>query len=240
MRVGELARKTGLTIRTLHYYEEIGLLVPGHRTESGHRVYGPADILLLQQIVCLRQLGFELADIRRLLDTPDHRPADVLRQHAAHVRAQAERGLRLSERLERMAQALDASENVPGEEWVRTIQEVHMYEKYYSKEQLDTLAVRRESLGDEGMRKAEADWADLIAAVRAEMDKGTPPDSPEVQALAARWQALVEAFTGGDPGIQKSLNTLYAEEGVETASRGALDPALFTYIGQAMGRACDS
>jgi MerR family transcriptional regulator, thiopeptide resistance regulator len=55
-KVGDLSKRTGLSIRTLHYYDEIGLLSPSHRTESGYRVYGKQDIIRLQQIITLKQL----------------------------------------------------------------------------------------------------------------------------------------------------------------------------------------
>lgn len=63
-KVGELAEQTGLSVRTLHYYDEIGLLTPSQRTASGHRLYAPGDVIRLQQIKSLRQLGFPLEEIR--------------------------------------------------------------------------------------------------------------------------------------------------------------------------------
>ena len=69
-RVGELAAAAGLTVRTLHYYEEIGLLVASRRTESGHRVYSDGDVQRLYRICLLRRLGFPLDEIGRALDDP--------------------------------------------------------------------------------------------------------------------------------------------------------------------------
>ncbi|WP_051038815.1 MerR family transcriptional regulator [Chamaesiphon minutus] len=66
-KIGDLSKRTGLSIRTLHYYDEIGLLSPSHRTESGYRVYGKQDIIRLQQIVTLKQIGFSLEDVRSCL-----------------------------------------------------------------------------------------------------------------------------------------------------------------------------
>jgi hypothetical protein len=109
-----------------------------------------------------------------------------------------------------------------------------MSEQYYTPEQLEQLEARRLALGEDGMAKAQQDWADLIAELDAEREAGTDPADPRVQALAARWQALIEAFTGGDPGIAASLKRMYAEEGPSKASRGALDPALMEYAGRAM------
>ena len=64
MKVGELAKRTGVSVRTLHYYDEIGLLSPSHRSEAGYRLYSAEDIARLQQIKSLRQLGFRLEEIR--------------------------------------------------------------------------------------------------------------------------------------------------------------------------------
>lgn len=64
-RVGRLAEATGVTVRTLHHYEDVGLLVPSGRSEAGHRVYGDADIRRLYRVMALRALGMKLAEIRK-------------------------------------------------------------------------------------------------------------------------------------------------------------------------------
>lgn len=76
-KVSEVSRATGVSVRTLHYYEELGLLVPSGRTETGYRLYTDADVLRLQQILIQRELGMRLEDVRRWLDDPayDHRQA---------------------------------------------------------------------------------------------------------------------------------------------------------------------
>ena len=84
------------------------------------------------------------------------------------------------------------------------------------------------------MRRAEREWAELIAEAEALRAQGAEPSDPRVRAIAARWQALIEAFTGGDPGIASSLKRMYAEEGPEKASRGAMNPELMEYAGRAM------
>jgi len=109
-----------------------------------------------------------------------------------------------------------------------------MSERYYTPEQLAALEQRRNALGEEGMRKAEADWAALIAEAEELRASGAAPTDPRTQALAARWAALVEQFTGGDPGIHASLNTMYRTEGADRASRGALSPEVFAWMGEAM------
>jgi DNA-binding transcriptional MerR regulator len=86
LKVGELARRTGLTIRTLHHYDEIGLLQPTLHTESGHRLYTAGDVARLQQVLSLRQLGFSLEEIRDCLDRPGFAPLEVIHLHVARLR----------------------------------------------------------------------------------------------------------------------------------------------------------
>ncbi len=93
---------------------------------------------------------------------------------------------------------------------------------------------RGEQLGEEHIRQVEAEWPQLIARVRAEMDAGTDPADPRVQALARRWQELVAEFTGGDPGIQQELNRMYQQE-ASVRERSGIDFALMEYVQKAMG-----
>ena len=129
-KVGELAKRTGLSVRTLHYYDEIGLLSPTHHTASGHRLYGDADVGRLQQILSLRELGFPLDQVRGCLDDPAFSPRRVVRLHIERLRGQMELQRRLCERLEEIAGHLDAAETVSADEFLRTIEAMTMFEKY--------------------------------------------------------------------------------------------------------------
>src|SRR5579864_8327632 len=97
LKVGELARRTGLTIRTLHHYDAIGLVRPSLRTESGHRLYTAADVARLQQVLSLRQLGFSLEEVRACLGRPDFSPQRVVELHLARLREQIARQQQLCE-----------------------------------------------------------------------------------------------------------------------------------------------
>jgi hypothetical protein len=108
-----------------------------------------------------------------------------------------------------------------------------MTEKYFNEEQMEYLKKRREMLGEETIRSAENEWPDLIAKVRAEMDKGTPPTDPTVLALAKRWHELVEMFTGGDQGIFQSLQKQY-DENPDVAAQNGIDQECLRYVGEAM------
>ncbi|HEX5726620.1 MAG TPA: MerR family transcriptional regulator [Longimicrobiaceae bacterium] len=211
-KVGELARQTGLTVRTLHHYDEIGLLTPSHHTATGHRLYGDADIARLQQIRSLRQLGFSLEQIGQCLDSPTFSPQRVIQLHVARLREQIELQRRLCERLESIAEGLQSAEGVSAETFIQTIEDMTMFEKYYTPEQLEQLKQRREEVGEARIQEVQEEWPRLMAEVRAEMERGTAPEDPRAQELARRWKGLVREFTGGDPGIFNSLKNLYQGE----------------------------
>lgn len=238
-KIGELARRTGLTVRTLHHYDEVGLLSPSYRTGSGHRLYTEEDVRRLQMIVSLRQLDLPLREIGEWLagsqpgsDVAPHRMIQALDLHLDRLREQIETRQTLYRRLAAIAERLRAAEEVSAEDFLTTMEMIAMYEKYYTPEQLQQLEQRRLALGEEGMRAAEAEWPELIARVRAEMERGTDPASETVQALARRWKELIEAFTGGDPGIAQSLRTMYQQES-SVRKQSGLDPEIFTYVKRA-------
>src|ERR1700752_611302 len=115
LKVGELARRTGLTVRTLHHYDQIGLLRPSLDTDTGHRLYTAADIARLQQVLSLRQLGFSLEQVRDCLDRPGFSPLDVIRLHVARLRDQIELQQRLCVGLETIAAYFQSAGEVSAE-----------------------------------------------------------------------------------------------------------------------------
>jgi MerR family transcriptional regulator, thiopeptide resistance regulator len=212
LKVGELSKQTGLSIRTLHYYDEIGLLRPSLHTESGHRLYTGDDVARLQQIVCLRHLGLSLEEVRDCLSDPDLALPQVIQLSLQRMREQITTQQRIVQRLEAMARRLEKAEEVSVEELTRTIEGMTMIEKYYTPEQLEKIAERGRVVGEERIKEVEAEWPRLMAEVQAEMDAGTDPASERVQELARRWMALVQEFTGGDPGITESLKKMWQQE----------------------------
>lgn len=106
-RVGELAAAAGLTVRTLHHYEEIGLLVASARTEAGHRVYSGADVERLYRICLLRRLGLPLNEIGRALDDPAWSLHSAMRAHLGDLERRLEVMGRLRGRLAQLVRSLD-------------------------------------------------------------------------------------------------------------------------------------
>ncbi len=234
MRVGDLAKATGLTVRALHHYDELGLVVPSGRTPAGHRDYDAADVRRLYQVVALRRLGFPLAAIREVLDGAAYDPRETVRRQLEETdrRLSAEADLR--GRLVHLLNVLDRGDQPTTEDLLRAVEATTMSETYYTPEQLATLEQRRTELGEEGMRQAERDWAEVMAGFEAARVAGTDPADESVQAYAAKARSLLEAFTGGDPAMYASLQRMYETEGPEKASRGAMNAETAEYMQRAM------
>jgi MerR family transcriptional regulator, thiopeptide resistance regulator len=227
-KIGELARATGLTVRTLHHYDEIGLLIPSERTQAGYRLYGEHDVRRLYEIRALRDLGIPLGEIPEALDGEVR---TTLARHLERIEQDLERGRRLRSLLKGI---LDGADSASGTDYMEAIEAMTMFEKYYTPDQLEQIEERRRSFSQEEHDRFHQDWEDLIAAANAEKEKGTDPSDPRMQEIATRWRELIDLFTGGDEGILGSLKTMFEEEGPERASRGAIDSELQDYVGQAL------
>jgi DNA-binding transcriptional MerR regulator len=230
--VGALAARTGLTVRTLHHYDTIGLLSPSGRSEAGYRLYSEKDVHRLQHIVMLRSLGVSLPEIASVLSGG---PSDLLRlltEHAVALRGRAEDALALATRADHMAEHLRGHAVHSLDEGFEDIAAVRLFEEFFDAEQLDALRDRTQEVGVDAIREAESEWPRLIAAVRFEMKTGTPPDDTRVRPLAQRWRELVEMFTNGRFDIAASAGRMsHADDTVR--QRTGLDMEVMEYVARA-------
>jgi DNA-binding transcriptional MerR regulator len=233
MRVGEVAKRTGVSVRTLHHYDEIGLLVPSGRSESKYRLYDEGDLLRLLQIKALQQLGFSLQEIRGLAGTRDQSPQAILDQRIAALDHEIEIQRRMRDRLGRVAAALRNGKQPTAADVIDAIEGMTMFDKYFTPEQQETLRKRAETVGAERIREVGNEWPKLIAEVKQAMESNTPPTDPHVQELAKRWMALVHEFSGGDKAIEGSVAKMASNEPAARERMG-FDPALFEYVGKAL------
>ncbi|BBG04032.1 MULTISPECIES: MerR family transcriptional regulator [Pseudonocardia] len=229
MKVGELAAATGLTVRTLHHWEERGLVVPSARTHSGHRVYDDGDVRRVYQVVALRELGLPLDAIGELLVSGAF--GAVLAAHLEQVDTRLAALQSLRRTLAGVVERLRHTPDPAPSDVLRLMDEVsrvnETFAQYFTPEQVAELQERR----TDGEATA-AEWPGLIEAVRAEMDAGTDPSEPRVQALAARWAELLAAFHRGDPELGERLNRMRTENAAEVSAAGGPDQAMIDYIGR--------
>jgi MerR family transcriptional regulator, thiopeptide resistance regulator len=234
LKVGELAERTGLTVRTLHYYEEIGLLVPSHRSGAGHRLYTADDVGKLHRIALLRGLGLTLEQVAGALLMQEPTPLLALvERHLQAVEARIAEQAQIRGRLVALVSRLRDGDEVGIDRLIDSIEVMTMIERYYSEEQLATLRARAEAMGPEAMRAAQQGWQELFKEVRAAIDRGAAPGDADVQELAGRWRGLIEAFTGGDAGVRRSLQAMYSEN-PEMKTRGGGDPEVHAFMQRAL------
>ena len=212
-KVSEFAEATGVTVRTLHHYDRIGLLKPTSRTEAGYRLYGRADLERLQQIVALKFVGFPLNQIKELLE---RRPVGI----SAALRMQK---LVIADRVEQLRHALSAIEaaesearngNAPTAASLKKIIEVmemsndsKWVEKYYDEA---AIAEHKKQWNPAMQEQVTHEWTALIAEVESSLHED--PAGAHAQELAQRWNELVGRFTQGKPEIESGLKKLYADQ----------------------------
>lgn len=224
-KVGELARRSGVTVRTLHHYDSIGLLTPSARSDSGYRLYQRADIARLHQIQALRRFGLSLTAIGTYLATPDTPLSAIVAQQIAALERQIAQTTLLRAQLTALQQQLDSGEQPELAAWLSTLEMMTMYDNYFSKEELNRLPL----LQDAG-RKAQ--WRALVGQVQTLMAQGVAPASDAAGGLARQWMAMLEHDTDGNVDFVMRINAMMAQETAAREQTGITD-AMQDYVQQA-------
>jgi MerR family transcriptional regulator, thiopeptide resistance regulator len=237
-RVGEFAALTGVSVRTLHHYDQIGLLRPTERSDSGYRLYSGQDLLGLQQILTLRYLGFPLEQIGKLLRQPEFNLVASMRIQRRALRD------RIAE-LESIEAALGAlvERRMATGQWAWELvvqasasvqdglhQKGEKMESYYTPEQMKQWEQLGREFPADARLRIEEGWTALLADVRANRD--LDPASPEARALADRWQALTDELARayqGYPELWKAIGENY-QQGRFVGHERAPQPEDFAFI----------
>jgi DNA-binding transcriptional MerR regulator len=210
----QFATRAGVTVRTLHHYDRLGLLKPSAYTGSGYRLYRESDLARLQQIVTLKFIGFSLQEIKNLLEQKGRDLATALRRQREIIN-QKRRHLGMAVQAIEKAELVISSEEPDWEAFKKIIEVINMQDdmywtrKYYSESATEKLAARATP---EVIEQGQNDWAQLIKEVEAVVRDGEDPTSEKARSLAARWSNLIQQFTGGDPEISAGLKKLYADQ----------------------------
>lgn len=226
LTVGELARRCGLTVRTLHHYDAIGLLKPSLRSDAGYRLYDRANVERLHRIQALRQLGLALADIGTVLSGPEQPLAELIGRQIAQLDQELDRAARLRNRLVALGGQLAAGQSPDLADWLDTLELMTMYEKYFSPEELKNLPLHNDP-------DVLAQWNALVGEVQAAMDRGVTPQSPHAHALALQWMEMVQRGTGHNPGFITRLKAMQDNE-PELRERNGITPVLERFIEQSL------
>jgi len=236
--VGKVARLAGVSVRALHHYDEIGLVRPGGRSEAGYRLYEPADLERLQQVLFFRELGLPLEEIGRILTDPqfDRRGALLMQRQLLAEKAK---------RLDAMIQAVNAAlaahergETMGGEEILQPFAgcQPAQYEDE-ARERWGGTAAYRESRR-RTRRYTRQDWEAMQAEgdrfsqeLAAALAAGLAPADPRVTALAERHRGFIAKwFYPCPPAMHRGLGELYVADARFAQNFERLRPGLARYV----------
>ncbi len=242
LTVKRLSTLAGVSVRTLHFYDQIGLLRPARLGANGYRYYGQAALLRLQQILFYKELGLSLDEIAALLDQPGF---DVAQALAAHRRALHERVGRLRRLIETVDQTIAflKGDNDMEPEALFTA---------FSDEQQAEYAKEAEARWGQGVPDSSRKWQAYSAARKAQIKAegqqvyedliaqiGQPPESAAVQAAIARWHQHLRCFFEPSAAVLRGLGALYNDDPQFNATFRKMNPRLAAFMRAAIEVYCD-
>jgi DNA-binding transcriptional MerR regulator len=250
LRIGQVAACTGVSAKALRLYEARGLLKPDAYSGSGYRLYAKPALARLNEIRVLKRAGFALVDIGKLLS---HYGAAVALVETRIITLRGELNTKakalaaledawygldsastdINQQLECIKMSKDLNMNFKDEELEEFKRRAEIMGHHFTPKERAQMRDRAQHIGEAGMKQAQDEWSQLVNAVRAEMDAGTPADDPRVVDIGRRWHALVNVFTGGDSNIAHKLKSAYEQEPDVLASQG-MSQEMFTYMRSAM------
>jgi MerR family transcriptional regulator, thiopeptide resistance regulator len=239
--VSEVAALAAVTVRTLHHYDEIGLVVPSGRTDAGYRLYDVHDLERLQLVLFHRELGFGLAEIKDLLDRSDFDRGEVLRSQRELLSARARR-------LERTIAAVDVA--IAAHENGETMRDEALFE-VFGEQQREIQAEVEERWGDTDPYResrertaqyTKQDWEEIKAESEAIMQRiaevfrsGAPADSAAaMDAVEAHRLQMSERFYECSHAMQVQLGESYVQDPRFTATYEALESGLTVWVRDAI------
>lgn len=240
--VGQVSAFAGVTVRTLHHYDEIGLLVPGDRTHAGHRRYGDADLDRLQQILFYRELGFPLEEVAALLDDPHADPVEHLRRQHTLLTGRIARLQEMATAVEHAMEARRMGINLTPEERFEVFGE-HDPEQYQEEaerrwggtEAWRQSQERTASWTKDDWKRFQNEFDDLHRRIAQKMTDGVAADAAEVMDLAEEHRTFISRSSFDcAPQMHTCLGEMYVQDERFTAYYEQISPGLARYLRDAI------
>jgi len=252
--IGELARASGVTVRTLHHYDRIGLVRAAERTSSGHRRYTAADVRRLYRVRALAGLGLALDEIATALACAADEPAalrGLLGAQLTDLRAQADRIAGRASRVQALLGRLDGPALPDPQHLLEILEPLVLPGEpgELAPEQRAAVAARAAEIGGARVEALKAETLAILAELRELRAAGTPVDDPRVQVLAGRWREIGAAFRTGDRGVDERVDAatgaVWRDGGAQLGERlgrrlGWPDPAGLAEVVDYLRRAGES
>ena len=242
MSVGDTAALAGVTVRTLHHYDRIGLLSPSGRTAAGYRRYAAADLDRLHRVLVYRELGFPLEEVATLLDDADADPEAHLRRQHGLLRDRLERTRAVLAALEKEMEAHAMGVSLTPEEKFEVFGDFDpdQYEEEVQERWGETDAYaqskrRTSSYTKEDWVRIKAEADDVVRRFAESMRAGTPADSPRAMDVAEdHRQHISRWFYDCPPAMHAGLGRMYVEDERFTAHYEAVAPGLAQFVSAAV------
>lgn len=213
--VKQLAKLAGVSVRTLHHYDEIGLLKPESRTESNYRYYGEEELLRLQQILFYKELDFPLSKISEILDDPSFDLEDALRSHKKELLKRKNRTLELLKTVDKTIKNLK-TKTMNYEDMYKGFskEQAEAYEKEaktkWGEKTVEESKQRVKDMGKEGLANTLAEGEEINRQLIKLMH--LEPDDKKVQELIRRHHQVINKFYTVTPEIYRRLADLYVSD----------------------------
>ncbi len=234
MNVGQVAALAGVTVRTLHHYDRIGLLSPSGRTAAGYRRYAPADLDRLHQVLVYRELGFPLEEVATLLDDPAADPAEHLRRQHRLLLDRMERTRAMVAAVEKEMEARHMGISLTPEEKFEIFGEgwSEEYEREAEEHWGDAEAWaqsqrRTRSYSKEDWVRIKEEMDDVHRRLAQAMQAGVPADAEPAMDLAEEHRQHIDRwFYDCSPQMHAGLGRVYVEDERFTATYEQIAPGL--------------
>jgi len=231
--IGQFAKRSGVTVRTLHHYEKLGLLPPSGRTESGYRRYTERDVLRLHRILAFRHMGVLLKDIAPFLGPNAPPLQNLLAQQTLAIQAEIDRLQRVLSMLSRTAAVAksEGGQNL-SDQLLDLMNSMHSIQQHYTAEELKQLHSLRDAMPSDDRLKAKAELAELLQQFGAAKSRGTKPTDGSLKGIAQRWMEL-GSLAAPSPQLRAKTRALIDGE-PEVQRATGITPGLKSYIDEAI------
>lgn len=237
LTVGRAAALVGVSVRTLHHWDEIGLVRPSGRTWGGYRLYSGDDVARIHRVLVYRELGFPLAEIARVLDDPGTDVRAHLRRQRSQLTERISRLHRTLDAVDRMLEAVDSGLRLTPEEQVEIFGDdwrpswvEGAAERWGDSAQWTQYAERSAGMTPEDWKEVAAETHALTADLAAAKRTGVTPGSAAANALAERHRALISTYFDCTYGMQVCLGRTFVTDPGFAAHYDAAAPGLATWL----------
>lgn len=228
LKVGQLAKQICLSVRTLHHYDEIGLLSPSVRTEAGHRLYNTKDISRLHRIQALKQIGLSLQQIAEIIQSNSHSLPDIVAQQIINLEREIDQASQLKAKLIKLHDNLQTGHEPDMVSWLDTLALMNVYEKYLTAEEIEELNSHAMAVKHE----IEHDWPKMVKKLQSIMDQGIPADADEVTEFVILWTEMLDRLVGHNPHLLLKVHSMSSE--TEMQIQRGISPEMMLFLGEAM------